>query len=320
MSTLNVFLKQSGLCDQLLPIIGLNVYGFFRNKKVHSILNSKSMNVPHGNCIYDISLFNFNNLSIDIKPIDSYKEIIYQYPTSLTPYMIFERLCQEDLDITFEEVCQKYKEIAKNIMPSEIIKKYIPDNLENCYAIHLRNTDKIVDSNSQSPDETTTYEYDKILQYLGKYIINIFINEQNPSFFICSENKDIKNKIKKYIKNIYDELRLNHNIIKNYNIIEINNNIISKEDSQLSNFYAVLDFFCLSKCKQIIQTVKYTSFSMLPAIIGDIELINFSKYLNTYDICHIHLWSSIININCSKNDINIQKHMSKDLKRFYISL
>jgi hypothetical protein len=69
--------------------------------------------------------------------------------------------------------------------------------------------------------------------------------------------------------------------------------------------------FCLSKCKEILQGVKYSTFSILASLLGNNKLRNYSKYTNSYDVCLIHTWSSVIEINNNKNfDIEFHKKIS----------
>jgi L-rhamnose mutarotase len=81
--------------------------------------------------------------------------------------------------------------------------------------------------------------------------------------------------------------------------------------------------FCLSKCKEILQGVKYSTFSILASLLGNNKIRNYSKYINTDDVCLIHSWSSVIEINNNKlfdielhkkitnNTINIQTNINK---------
>jgi hypothetical protein len=65
--------------------------------------------------------------------------------------------------------------------------------------------------------------------------------------------------------------------------------------------------FCLSKCKEILQGVKYSTFSILASLLGNNKLRNYSNNTDSYDVCLIHSWSSSIEINGNKN-FNIEKH------------
>lgn len=68
--------------------------------------------------------------------------------------------------------------------------------------------------------------------------------------------------------------------------------------------------FCLSKCKEILQGVKYSTFSILASLLGNNKLRNYSKYTDSFDICLIHTWSSV-EINNNKNfDINFHKNIA----------
>ena len=73
--------------------------------------------------------------------------------------------------------------------------------------------------------------------------------------------------------------------------------------------------FCLSKCKEILQGVKYTTFSMLASLLGNNKIRNYSKYTNSYDVCLIHSWSSVIEINNNKNfDIELHKKIANGVR------
>jgi len=69
--------------------------------------------------------------------------------------------------------------------------------------------------------------------------------------------------------------------------------------------------FCLSKCKEILQGVKYSTFSILASLLGNHKLRNYAKYTNHYDVCLIHSWSSVIELNNNKNyDIEFHKRIT----------
>jgi hypothetical protein len=71
--------------------------------------------------------------------------------------------------------------------------------------------------------------------------------------------------------------------------------------------------FCLSKCKTILQGVKYSTFSILASILGNEKLNNYSKYLNN-NLTLINNWNSVIEINNIKN-YNIEEYfdLAKDI-------
>jgi hypothetical protein len=79
-------------------------------------------------------------------------------------------------------------------------------------------------------------------------------------------------------------------------------------ENNYSNYRSVLDMFCLSKCKEILQGVKYSTFSLLASLLGNLKLRNYSHYTESYDFCLIHIWSSLLEVNNKKTIFDIEKH------------
>jgi hypothetical protein len=59
----------------------------------------------------------------------------------------------------------------------------------------------------------------------------------------------------------------------------------------------MLDFFSLSKCKVIIQGVKYSAFSIVASLVGNETITNLSGSLENDHLCIIKLWNSVLKIN-----------------------
>jgi len=143
--------------------------------------------------------------------------------------------------------------------------------------------------------ENNTSEFEIIINKLLDDVNNIIITEEEPTFLIVSEDNNWKQEIQNCIINISKNKQ-----IKIINIDYDNND-------NYSNYNSVLDMFCLSKCKEILQGVKYSSFSILASLLGNNKLRNYSKYTDSYEICLIHSWSSSIEINNNKN-FDIEHH------------
>ena len=80
---------------------------------------------------------------------------------------------------------------------------------------------------------------------------------------------------------------------KTINIININ----YENPDNINNYAAVLDLFCLSKCKKIYQGDKSSNYSNIAAIIGNNKLMNYSHLLKLSNILYINIYRPIININ-----------------------
>jgi hypothetical protein len=132
----------------------------------------------------------------------------------------------------------------------------------------------------------------------------ISIHEPNSSFLIVSEDNNWKKEIE--------------NKISQFGIQIIQLNYIN---DTYSNYNSVLDMFCLSKCKEIIQGVKYSTFSILASLLGNGKLRNYSHHIDSYDICLIHIWSSVVDINNKKNfDIDLHDKLTKNVSKLITNI
>jgi hypothetical protein len=146
--------------------------------------------------------------------------------------------------------------------------------------------------------ENSISEFKIIIKKLLDDVKNIIISEEEPTFLIVSED----NNWKLDIQNIITYISKNNN--KQIKIIDINYD----NNDNYSNYNSVLDMFCLSKCKEILQGVKYSTFSILASLLGNNKIRNYSKYTDSYDICLIHSWSSVLEINNNNKNFDIEHH------------
>ena len=217
-----------------------------------------------------ISVFSNNNVKEKYNTINCIKVECIEYKIDIPDY------------------CKYAKEIIK---PSKIIENNIPNNLNNSYGIHLRKTDKVNNKNHDMRHLSTIEEFTIMSNALFNDICKIILNESNPSFLITSD----ENSWKEYFKNELLIFAKNNN--KTINFINVNYDNSNTYD----NYNAILDLFCLSKCKKIFQDVKYSTFSIVASIIGNNEIINYSHLLEVHKYCLINLYHPVININNNKN-------------------
>jgi hypothetical protein len=300
----------NGIGDKLINVIGANVYAFYKNYILESTLNYNILNYNFGGTNeYSVDLFDFGNLIVNDKKYNTRKMFHNPDPiVSITPYFVYKTLNQENVHVTFEDVSQKFLEVAKNIKPSNIIQKYIPKNIENAHGIHLRLSDK-VKAERDIRHETSPNEFSILVNILLNNILEIIHLEEKPIFFLTSEDVTWREKIKIHILNISAQLN------KNVTILDFDR--ISDSDKTIKGFNAILDLFCLSKCKTIIQSLRYSAFSVVSALIGNEKIMNNSKFLDTDDLCIIYLWNSVIKIN---NVNNFDKDKYQLLIDKYVSL
>ena len=277
----NILIKlKNGLGDRLLDLIGFYIICRYLNYKPYVNFNSHYIKWDWGSSYYNLNLFNFDDIIITDKNYKDYNYFIKIRVAAISscPYNIYLFLKYFIPNLNFEELSHNYVKYAKQIIkPSEIIKSNIPKNIENAYGIHLRKSDRV--------DNTNKNNFNIIINKLLEDVENIIINEKECIFLIVSEDNnwllEIKNKIikisKKYSKliNFIDIDYTNHN---NY-----------------ENFNSVLDIFCLSKCKEILQGIHYSSFSTVASILGNGKIRNYSHYID-YE-SEIYYFNSLISIN-----------------------
>lgn len=297
----------SRLGDRLISILGFYVLSKYLNFKTNIapfITNVK----PNFDDKYDINLFNFSNDLI----FDNNFDLIFRYqePPAFSPIKIYNFLKKYEMNISFEQLSNDYVRYAKEIFkPSPVILNNIPQGLEDVYGIHLRKSDRVNDSDDFR-HTTLNNEFPLIIENMLNDIRRIIDTENNPKFLIVSED----NEWKLEISNIILEYANKNN--KQIGLVNINYEI----GIYYFNYEAVLDFFCLTRCKEILMGVKYSSFSIMAAIIGNNKLRNYFNYdKENYDNCLIHCFSSMIEINNKKNfDVDYHTRITSHINDFQI--
>jgi hypothetical protein len=286
----------SGMGDRLLDFIGFYVLCKLLNYKPNVTFNS---NTSHWGD-YEQSLFNFDKTIMNGKT--AYFHVHTPNPaSSLSPYKVYQFVKQFLPDITFEKVSSLYNLHIKDIIkPSERILSKIPKGIENAYGIHLRKSDRI---STLYPDHmTSSSEFDIITKKLLDDINTIIMSNNTPTFLIVSEDNSWKNEMKNKIQSVVGR--------KSIKILEVD----YSNPNKYSNYKSILDLWCLSKCKTILQGVKYSSFSILASLLGNGKIINYSKYLQTNHISLIYAWNSVLEINNKKvTDLDFFKNITRNV-------
>lgn len=293
-------LLNNGLGDKLLDLVGFFVLCKYMNYTPTARFNNNDC-FKWGNTHYDLRLFDFKEIIISDNNCEFYVTS-FNPSSSLCPYKVYEFMKSFLPESTFEQISNDFINYSKQIIrPSDIILSKIPKNIENAYGIHLRKSDK-VHPNGDMRHENSIQEFDIITNKLLEDVKNIILSEQEeePSFLLVSEDLTWKKEIYHRIQNIADT---NH---KRIHLLEINPD--PELEKEYYNYSSVLDMFCLSKCKEILQGVKYSTFSILASLLGNNKIRNYSNYTNTYDICLIHSWASVIEINKNHRNLDIERH------------
>jgi hypothetical protein len=298
----------NGLGDKLVDSIGFYVLCKILGYTPYIELNSIVHNFDWGDNRYDERLFHFSCLQLTDNQCEKYIDS-YNPSVSLSPYKVYDYLSSilENFQ-NFEDFSSYYALSAKEaIQPSEIIISNIPIGIENAYGIHLRKSDKVKKDHCVS-HENSIDEFDMIIHHLLNNVREIINEEENPTFLIVSEDRSWKTEISHKILGMSD-----------YKKIIILENDYSAGGGY-DNYNAVLDMFSLSKCKNILQGVKYSTFSILAALLGNNKLINYSHHLPDDKECLIYVWNSVVEINGKKIfETEPYQYFTRGSLQFYIS-
>jgi hypothetical protein len=297
------FAPTSGCGDMLLDLVGFVVFCKYKNKKpIISWCKNKDFYIqPWGIANFDEKLFDFNSLTL-VDQIPNNMNRAFSRNTGASFNVIKLHLY---LNISIENLIKSYKETAQSIIkPSSLILDFCQINiLSKCIGIHLRRSDKIKNKHEKidKRHETMIDEYDSIINKLKDCIKNLIINSSDVWFFICSEDKEFKNEF-------------TNEVIKITKSLNKNPKFYIPKYPDLPGSEAIVDLFSLSKCKCILQGIKYSTFSIMASIIGNNILYNFAVHDET---SLIHLWTpfiKLINNGIYKDyDIDLMKKIDKTI-------
>ena len=287
------FHLRNGIGDKLLDIFNIIVYCSLKPDDYLIVLNNNKQNEgrPDSESIYPIELFSFQNINIidSNKSIENHNDLLGNTAITLSP-----RNLQKHFKV--QNIRPYYTELSNQIQCSELISKHLPNGIENAVGIHLRKSDKIANRNGKIiSTKNNKDELDYIKKCIHKDILCLI--DQKIPVFICSEDESWKNKFEKFV--LTNGGTLIQSAIK---------------DSKTPGFDAVLDLFCLSRCKCIIQGTKYSSFSITAALIGKKPLVNY--LLKDHNIV-THIWKDCINLYIDyqtpfdTKDVNIDAILDK---------
>jgi len=295
------------LGDKLISVISFLVVCKYLNLKPNIL--TFFTNIEGDWDFYDPRLLDFNENEFIFDK--NYRNSKYIFLHLFYPIKIYDYLVRIYPNLTFEELSNNYMILAKQVVkPSFLILNKIPSGLENTYGIHLRKSDRVND-NDDKRLSTLNSELPIIIDNLLLDVKNIINTEPNPKFLIISEDNDWKTHITDLVQNYANE---NNKKIYIYKIDYTN-------EYNLNNYEAVLDFFCLSKCKEILMGVKSTMFSYAAAMLGNNKLRNYFTYdTENYKDCIVHAYSSVIKINNKNNyDINYHRHVTNWIDNVHVS-
>ena len=265
-----------GISDRLLAVIGAEVLCNTLGYKL--VVN---MDTCRESRCYDKRLFSLNDILMDSNEHSYKNNINPNGPQNLAPWRLYEYLKTKKPEITYEEVSKEFERVAqKQIGFSEIITSKIPNGLNTAYGIHLRKSDKI--RGSVSGDIfTTEKDLETIIECLVNDIAEIMSKETNVKILVVSESTEWKQEVEGMIskRGKCEFIQLDYGDLEN----------------EYTGFSAVLDLACLSKCKKIFKGLNYSGFTILAAILGNVELVEYSDKINNYDETCTRAYDSVLN-------------------------
>jgi len=293
----------NGLGDKLLDLMGFFVLCKYLNYKPNVTFHNEG-NFAWGTNNYDMRLFDFKYITFATDACDFY--VSSPNPSSsLCPYKLYNYikplLPESESELSFEQVSCDFVLCSRDVIrPSSVILSKIPSDIGGAYGIHLRKSDK-VNNHGDNRHENSVNEFEMITTKLLEDVQRIINAEDDAQFLIVSEDDVWKQEITNIIVDI------SHKSNKPIQIV----NIDYTTEQMYCNYKSVLDMFCLSKCKEILQGVKYSTFSIVASLLGNCKLRNYSNCTDSYESCLIHTWSSVIELNNQRNmDTELHKRVT----------
>lgn len=272
----------NGLGDQLLDILGGIVVAIMLGRKAHSIVwntISGGYNNILGILLYDMRLFDFTDIPVDIQFYTDesyvtlqhdkipYTELQFVNPSaSSSPRKVWKWLKELSVDVpTMEETIDLYHNLAHNIKPSSVIKPYLlkMTNDEIVIGVHLRFGEKVIHDCTNNVSVNVN-DHNVIVDMAIHDVLERIEENKNAVVFICGDNQSWNSEFKERL------MHANENI-KIISPPDIDQNI----EAEYIGIRAVRDMFCLSQCDIIIQTVGYSTFSLIASLIGGKTLQNY---------------------------------------------
>ena len=254
----------NGLGDKLLDLVGFSILCKYLNYKPHvQFLNNGKQ--PWGTPAYDIQLFDFSDDVVVLRSTSAESESTAYYvnsynpSSSLCPYKVYRFISQFIPDITFEQISNDFVTYSKKIItPSQAIISNLPTDIDKAYGIHLRKSDKVSDR-CDIRHENLRSEFNIIVNKLLEDVQHIILTDPEPIFLIVSEDAEWKQEVGKVV------VAMSEKSNKPIKILDID----YSNKNNYFNYSSVIDMFCLSKCKEILQGVKYSSFSIVASLLGN---------------------------------------------------
>lgn len=256
----------NGIGDRFCDILGASVIAEFTNQSMGFQFHN-----DNERC-YDRTLFSFEPAA-DVKGDVTYINECMR-SISLSPPMVCKYLGLNEV----HQVYAAYARNARKFSPCKEIECSIPDGIENAYGVHLRATD-MVNAKGTTENLLTQSEHMKIMNAVLSDIQQVVLREKNPVFFLCSDDA----KWKQHIQGIIENFAPGKSTFLD---------AMSNDTRQGAQDF--LDLFTLSRCKKIFMTVKYSTFSIMASLIGNVPIQTYAHVADAYEHCFIHFWLPVL--------------------------
>lgn len=262
-------LAHNGLGDRLCDLFGLVACGRLLGLNVKTYWANEARNFAWGQALYDMTLFDFSELCEVVGGgNDSGCNIINHNPScTLSPVKLKIWLEEKGQDqIGYDHIEYLYYKAASCLKPSKELRSCLCDT-SDYIAIHLRRTDKIHCQGGDRRHETCIDEYSVIMKRLLAYVDEL-VKDGHNKFYILSDDAEYKLEFCELLSKRCDKIQT----------------LVMNEDALLcahpykEGLYAVYEWFCMTRCKMILQGIKYSTYSMSAAMVNNIPLVNFCGY------------------------------------------
>ena len=154
---------------------------------------------------------------------------------------------------TFEQVVVTWRSVVSETKPSDKIGAYLVGT--GLVGIHLRRSDKVIVGSASTLNNNTPSELDVIEARAIMYIRGLIAAGQK-SFFLAADEPSAA-------RTWGDRLRA------------LGASEVRTTRSGPLEEVVVADLFNLARCTQVLQVTKYSTFSMVASLIGNVPLVNF---------------------------------------------
>lgn len=271
----------TGLGDRLLDMCGLAV--------LRDALGCRDANIvldEHNEAwCYDIALFRDTPtiVSLSVPSVTNKLRVSGSPGSSLHPLKICKVINKYNIRglLSINECFDRFVRYATGIRPSILVEKHIPPGIDEAVGIHLRRSDKVVDDNSYH--STTTADYDEIIDVLKRDII-LRIQKGEKQFFVCSEDQRWRLVFIEWLRGVDPD------------VVILTSNPVETRYNNLSGIDAVIDFFCLARCKAILQGIGYSTYSMVASLVySKSPIYNYTRMVQSPRYL-LNWWAPVINL------------------------